>query len=442
MKGQRLRAWSRSGAWVRLLRWCVPLLVAYLVWSAVGVRSVTGALLVWLPLAVLGFGLLGVRARREKVSTRLRMALAEEVGAAVTSRALMRRVRWRGTRPVRFEMRYPTTFKDDGEHQAEVEDALTRKTGRTWMARWDTQRDRVAFSSPDPLAVPTPTPWPHVDAARLSLWEPIPIGVDRAGRAVTVSLGERNMLLGGIAGSGKSNVLSMLVATACLDPSVTVHLADGKEVEMAAWEPCAHVDADGNRSVVTTLTELEALLDRLLGIMQMRYTALKLRTPPARKVERGMGPDYGLHVLVIDELADFTDGEKRVVEPVVRKLSEVLRKGRAAGIVVLAATQRPSADVIPTKVRDLIGFRCAMRCTNRISSDMVLGDWGRYGFSAHRISGDALGMGLLLAEGAEPVRFKSHYLGDADLARLAERAARLRAGSAGPVRVNGLRGGG
>ena len=55
----------------------------------------------------------------------------------------------------------------------------------------------------DPLADPTPVPWPLVEADRLSLWQPIPVGVDEDGTEVTVTLPERNLLLGGEPGAGR-----------------------------------------------------------------------------------------------------------------------------------------------------------------------------------------------------------------------------------------------
>jgi hypothetical protein len=69
----------------------------------------------------------------------------------------------------------------------------------------------------------------------LDLWQPIPVGVDEAGDTVYLSLPEHNVLLGGEPGSGKSAALSLLVASAALDPSVKLWLLDGKLVELAPW---------------------------------------------------------------------------------------------------------------------------------------------------------------------------------------------------------------
>jgi hypothetical protein len=57
--------------------------------------------------------------------------------------------------------------------------------------------------------------------------------VDEDGSEVTVTLPERNLLLGGEPGAGKSNVLQLLVAVGALDPLVRLTLFDPKLVELA-----------------------------------------------------------------------------------------------------------------------------------------------------------------------------------------------------------------
>ena len=69
------------------------------------------------------------------------------------------------------------------------------------------------------------------------------------------------------------------------------------------------------------------------------------------------------------------------------ELSETLRdlisRGRAAGMIVIAATQKPSNDIVPTFVRDLFSFRMALRCTTPEASDTILGQgWAKEGYSA------------------------------------------------------------
>jgi DNA segregation ATPase FtsK/SpoIIIE, S-DNA-T family len=54
-------------------------------------------------------------------------------------------------------------------------------------------------------------------------------------------------------------------------------------------------------------------------------------------------------------------------------MRDLVSRGRAAGVVFLAATQKPSGDTIPTYLRDLFAFRWAFRCTTPQMSDTILG---------------------------------------------------------------------
>jgi hypothetical protein len=81
-------------------------------------------------------------------------------------------------------------------------------------------------------------------------------------------------------------------------------------------------------------------------------------------------------------------------------LRDLVARGRAVGIIVVAATQRPSSDIIPTSLRDLFAWRFAGRCTTDVSSDIVLGHgWANRGWSSNTISPTNPGAGLLIAEG-------------------------------------------
>jgi S-DNA-T family DNA segregation ATPase FtsK/SpoIIIE len=96
-------------------------------------------------------------------------------------------------------------------------------------------------------------------------------------------------------------------------------------------------------------------------------------------------------------------------------------------MITVATTQKPSADVVPTYLRDLFGFRWALRCSTPEASDTILGrGWASQGYSAATIDPAARGVGLLLQEGGVPVRLRACYLDDLDLAELARRAEQLR----------------
>lgn len=95
--------------------------------------------------------------------------------------------------------------------------------------------------------------------------------------------------------------------------------------------------------------------------------------------------------------------------------------------MVVAATQRPSSDIIPTSLRDLFAWRFAGRCTTDVSSDIVLGHgWANRGWSSNRISPTNPGVGLLIAEGGTPQLVKAEYLDDDVCIRIADYTAAAR----------------
>jgi hypothetical protein len=109
------------------------------------------------------------------------------------------------------------------------------------------------------------------------------------------------------------------------------------------------------------------------------------------------------------------------------EMAQLVARGRASGIIVVAATQRPSSDIIPTSLRDLFGYRWAFRCTTDTSSHIVLGHgWASREHTAAAITPDDQGVGLPLAEGGEPRRLKAAHLSDEQVHGIAEQAATRR----------------
>jgi S-DNA-T family DNA segregation ATPase FtsK/SpoIIIE len=83
--------------------------------------------------------------------------------------------------------------------------------------------------------------------------------------------------------------------------------------------------------------------------------------------------------------------------------------------------------VVPSALRDLFGFRLALRCTTPQASDTILGQgWASQGHNAATIAPGERGVGYLLAEDGLPVRLRTFYLSDREIAGLAARAGGLR----------------
>ena len=171
---------------------------------------------------------------------------------------------------------------------------------------------------------------------------------------------------------------------------------------------------------IECLTELQA-------DMTARYRLL--RDFGLRKLVPG-GP-FRMVLVVVDEVAMYlvTFGTRDQQKEFMALLRDLVARGRAAGIMVVAATQRPSADIVPTSLRDLFAYRWALRCPNPDASDIILGaGWASMGYSTHEIDPLRPGIGLLLAEGGIPRRFRAAYLSDDDIAYLVRAGLALRTG--------------
>ena len=261
--------------------------------------------------------------------------------------------------------------------------------------------------------------WPGATLESTRFTDPIPVGIDQDGREVTLSLAWRNLLIGGLMDAGKSVALSLIVAWAALDPSVDLWLFDPKLVELHIWEPCAKVHVEDDMAAAINA------LKRLHHEMDARFRTLK-RGPFQRKVK--LSGSTRLIVVVIDEKAEYTaNPDKRLAAEFTALERRLVSKGRAAGIVVVSATQRPSHTIIPTDLRELFAYRWALRSATPTSSDMILGDGkASGGYDASEIDDAHPGEGYLFTTGGKPKRFRAYNLPDPELQVLAARAYKLR----------------
>jgi S-DNA-T family DNA segregation ATPase FtsK/SpoIIIE len=268
-------------------------------------------------------------------------------------------------------------------------------------------------TEPVPAAL-GPSPTVPVGAI-LSIFDPVFLGIDEYGQPVYLPMIYRNILIGGEPGAGKSSLLNTIVGHAALSADVRLCLLDGKQVELGLWEDAADVfvGPDIDHAIRT--------LQRLQTVMDNRYAFLKTR----RRRKIGPADLFGVILLACDEIAYFsaTAGDEKLQKLFSALLRDIVARGRAVGIIVAAATQRPSSDIIPTSLRDLFAWRFAGRCTTDVSSDIVLGHgWAARGYSSNTVDPNNQGAGYLIGEGGIPTLVKAAYLTDADIIRVADYA--------------------
>lgn len=223
----------------------------------------------------------------------------------------------------------------------------------------------------------------------------LPIGVDARGNPQLEDLEELpHILVAGTTRSGKSVALHAFLCAVLLRtrPSeVRLLLVDPKRAEFTFYEDTPHLLA----SVITNPRRTIAALGWLVGEMEDRYrrmASLGLRsragwqsTDPAGT----QGEVPPLILVVIDELADLMLQSGKVVEEPLVRLAQM---GRAAGIHLVLATQRPSRDVLTGLIKANMPARLAFRVTSGMESRIILDDQG-----AENLLGK--GDGLLLVPG-------------------------------------------
>jgi len=250
----------------------------------------------------------------------------------------------------------------------------------------------------------------------LTMYDPIHIGVDEFRAPVYTKIIYKNLLAAGEPGSGKSGLLNIFAAHAVLSAKSRLVLFDGKIVELGMWADVADefVGFDIEHAITT--------LRRLQQVMNNRYSWL--RAHRRRKIEPF--DDVTVIVIIFDEFALYSTvlGTEAQQREFVALFRDLIARGRAAAMPVVAATQRPSIDIIPKSVRDLFGYRAAFRCTSTGSSNIILGDgWSEAGFDATEIRPTTPGVAYLITEGGVPQRIRAAYLTDDNITALADHAA-------------------
>jgi S-DNA-T family DNA segregation ATPase FtsK/SpoIIIE len=278
----------------------------------------------------------------------------------------------------------------------------------------------------------TPNPSPLAKADRFSVWEPIPFGQDARGNRIAVPIMWQSLFFGGLPRRGKTFTQRLMTAAGLLDPWVRHYVADGKGG--ADWMPMRAV---AHRLVMgaedDAIEALKAMLQELLTEMERRFALLReLPTSvcPEGKLTPAIVEKYGLPVIfvTIDELQEyFTAMEKDDRDEVINNLCRIARRGPAAGFISNFASQRPDADSVPTKLREIITIRYSTQVVDRASSDMVLGKGkAAQGADASVLSEEHKGVGVLVTGPASYVTVRADFLDGPGFATLCQKGRQMR----------------
>lgn len=217
------------------------------------------------------------------------------------------------------------------------------------------------------------------------------VGKDITGKPVIGDIAKMpHMLIAGTTGSGKSVCInSMLISLLYKSTPEEVRLimVDPKMVELGNYNGVPHLLIP----VVTDPRKAAGALNWAVGEMERRYKLfadhqvrnlvgyndlMRAERQKAEKEEGGTPDQYQVLpqiVIVIDELADLMMVAAKEVET---SICRIAQKARAAGMHLVVATQRPSADVITGIMKANIPSRIAFAVASQIESRIILDTTG------------------------------------------------------------------
>jgi len=271
--------------------------------------------------------------------------------------------------------------------------------------------------------------WPLAKAGTADVFAGLPFGTDPRLRPVTVPMFEVNWLIGASPGQGKTAAVRGLACGVALDPlaDMWIHELAGK----GDLEPLARVcdryvsglDDDSIAYAAESARKLRAELEQRSRL----FMKLPKDVKPEGKITRELAArGFRPKVTIFDEVQNlFMHPEHG--EQAADDLAYVIRLGRALGIIVVLATQRPDKDSLPTAIRGIVTARFCLKVPDYDSNDMILGT-GAYkaGYNAaiFRAKTDA-GLGWLKADG-DPQVVRTYYLDLPATEKIAARARLLR----------------
>jgi S-DNA-T family DNA segregation ATPase FtsK/SpoIIIE len=240
---------------------------------------------------------------------------------------------------------------------------------------------------------------------------PVGLGVD--GKPILADFADPNTchgLVAGTAGSGKSELLKSIVASLIAKNTVSsLHLAivDPKILTFTGINGCPFL----TQPVITEVQAAITLLQSAVSEMEKRYQTLGADGQTALKERWDAGmTDIPYYVLVFDEFADLILADREAKKSFEELVARIAAKGRAAGIHLLLATQRPDRTVVTGLIKANLPLKICLKVTSSMNSQIVLDEPG---------AEQLLGRGDLLCNaGRGLMRGQSYFIPQPDFLKL------------------------
>lgn len=195
-------------------------------------------------------------------------------------------------------------------------------------------------------------------------------GVDSNNETVIIDIAKApHVLIAGTTGSGKSVLLNSLICSLLYKATPATAqfiMIDPKQVEMTAYKELPHL----YKPIVTDVNAAVETLAAACVEMDRRYKAL---AAAGYKQLADCPQMFPRLYIVIDELADLMLTSKKSVETHIVRIAQL---GRAAGVHLIIATQRPTTNIITGLIKANIPTKIALAVSNTADSMTVLNHGG------------------------------------------------------------------
>lgn len=202
------------------------------------------------------------------------------------------------------------------------------------------------------------------------------LGKDISGKSIIADLSKMpHLLVAGATGSGKSVSINSMVISLLYKATpaeVKMLMIDPKLLELSAYEEIPHLISP----VITNPKEAAEALKKIVLEMERRYRVLAEKAARSIETYNSQGGDeeqMPYLVVFIDELADLMFTVANEIEDSIARLAQM---GRAAGIHLILATQRPSVDVITGIIKANFPTRISFQVSSKIHSRTILDTHG------------------------------------------------------------------
>lgn len=230
--------------------------------------------------------------------------------------------------------------------------------------------------------------WYLTDTEVGKAYLPIALGVDFHGKKSFIDLAEcPHILLTGSTGSGKSVFEASIIADFAYKFSpddLQLYLVDTKQVDLPLFKQLPHV-----KVMADTLEAYHNMMHLVMPEVRRRLGVLA--TAGVRKISEYhnmMGSSAGMPylILIMDEIGDLIDQDKlerkadkeayEGVPTVQQWIKQVVQIGRAAGVHIIAGTQRASVKIIDGDIKTNLPCRISLRVATQTDSRVILDQSG------------------------------------------------------------------